>query len=125
MRPETIPWWRQAEADLETAELTLRGGQFYAASWFAQQAAEKALKALYFERHGRLAPRSHDLEYLGRQLGVPQVVDADLTALNPTFDQTRYPDDYGVPPVDAIGETDATGHVALARSVLQWVQQHL
>lgn len=125
MRPDTVPWWRQAEADLETAEITLRAGQFYAASWFAQQAAEKALKALHFERYGRLAPRSHDLEYLGKLLGVPKVIDTDLAALNPAFNQSRYPDDYGVPPVDAIDDIDATGHVALARSVLQWVQQHL
>ena len=53
MRVDTEPWWRQAEADLTSAEILLNGGQWYGASWFAQQAAEKALKALHLERLGR------------------------------------------------------------------------
>jgi len=64
MRQDTEPWWRQAEADLKSGEIMLAGGQWYAASWFAQQAAEKALKALHIEQRGQLAPRIHDLERL-------------------------------------------------------------
>jgi uncharacterized protein len=78
VRPETQPWWRQAQADLQTAEITLQAGQCYAVSWFAQQAAEKALKALYLERHGQLAPRTHDLGYFAVELAVP-TLDPALT----------------------------------------------
>ena len=42
-------WWRQAEADLDTAIFNLNGKKYYASVIFAQQAAEKALKALFFE----------------------------------------------------------------------------
>jgi HEPN domain-containing protein len=125
VRSEVEPWWRQAEADLQTGELTLQGGQFYAASWFAQQAAEKALKALYFERHGRLAARTHDLRFLGTQLRAPRAVQNDLLILNPTFGLARYPDSLGTAPVDAIGLADATLHLDAARRVLQWVSGHL
>lgn len=52
------PWWRQAQADLETARVTASAGRHYAASWFAQQAVEKGLKALYIEQRGALAPRA-------------------------------------------------------------------
>jgi HEPN domain-containing protein len=58
MRPEAEPWWRQAQADLETARITLDAGRDYAASWFAQQAVEKGLKALYIDQQGTLAPRT-------------------------------------------------------------------
>src|SRR5437870_4688510 len=95
MRPETESWWKQAQADFRTAEISMRGGQFYAVSWFAQQAAEKALKALYLERRRRLAPRTHDLRFLGEQLGVPRSVQIDLDVLNPAFDLARYPDALG------------------------------
>jgi HEPN domain-containing protein len=125
MRQDTEPWWRQAEADLQSADIMLGGGQWYAASWFAQQAAEKALKALHLEQIGHLAPRSHDLEYLGGLVGAPAVVDVDLTSLNPAFDESRYPDSQGVPPVDAINAPDATSYVEAARRVLAWVGQFL
>jgi HEPN domain-containing protein len=50
MRSEAEPWWRQAKADLETGRQMLVASTYYAASWFAQQAVEKGLKALFIEQ---------------------------------------------------------------------------
>jgi HEPN domain-containing protein len=125
VRTETGPWWRQAQADLETAEFTLQGGRFYAASVFAQQAAEKAVKAVYIERRQQIPPRTHDLGLFAAQLAVPEAVENDLLSLNPTFGLSRYPDSVGTAPVDAIGATDATPHVEAARRVLQWASGQL
>ena len=83
------------------------------------------MKALHIEQTGRLAPRTHDLEHLGRLVGAPPAIDADLTALNPVFDESRYPDSYGVPPVDAISASDAAPDVDVARRVLTWVSHLL
>jgi HEPN domain-containing protein len=125
MRPETEAWWRQAQADLRTAEVNLEAGQFYGVSWFAQQAAEKALKAVYLERHHRLAPRTHDLRLLGMQLVVPQTLRIDLDVLDQTFDPSRYPTASGTAPVDAIGAGDANDHFAAARRILTWAASEL
>jgi HEPN domain-containing protein len=57
----------QAEEDLVTATVFLKEERFYAAAFFAHQAAEKALKALHIQR--LLAfPRSHDLLSLAERL---------------------------------------------------------
>jgi HEPN domain-containing protein len=125
MRQDTMPWWRQAEADLHSAELMLQGGQWYAASWHAQQATEKALKALYIEQNGQMAPYIHDVRRLGALVNAPAVVQQDLVLIYPVFTQTRYPDSYGVPPVDAVSNADAHLHVDAARRALQWVQPQL
>ena len=50
MRAEVVPWWRQAQADLATARVTALAGRHYATSWFAQQAVEKGLKAIFIEQ---------------------------------------------------------------------------
>jgi HEPN domain-containing protein len=89
-------------------------------SWFAQQAAEKALKALYLERHGELAPRTHDLRFLGSELSVPDPVRDDVDLLAPTFDRTRYPDAVGRAPADAISAAEAADHLAAAQRILTW-----
>jgi HEPN domain-containing protein len=126
MRPETEPWWRQAQADLVTSRQTLALGRYYAASWFAQQAAEKGLKALYIERRGSLAPRTHDLEYLGVQANAPAAVAADLQLLNPAFDLVRYPDPIGGrAPVDAVTPALANDHLGAAERVLAWIDAQL
>ena len=123
MRPEAEPWWRQAQADLDSAEVLLQGGRFYAASWYARQAAELGLKALYIERRaiGAVPPRTHDLQFLGRDVGAPAAVQLDLSALGPVFGVARYPDVAGRPPIDVIGRMDTTAHVDAARSVLAWI----
>jgi HEPN domain-containing protein len=119
MRPDAEPWWRQAQADLETGRQTRDTGTHYAASWFAQQAVEKGLKALYIERQGSLAPRTHDLEFLGRQLQAPQSVAADLALLNPAFGLVRYPEPLtGLAPVDAVTPLLAADHVAAAERII-------
>jgi HEPN domain-containing protein len=103
----------------------LQGGQWYAASWHAQQATEKALKALYIEQDGQMAPYIHDVRRLGALVSAPAVVQQDLVIIYPVFTQTRYPDNFGVPPVDAVSNTDAQLHLDAARRVLQWVQSQL
>jgi HEPN domain-containing protein len=79
----------------------------YAASVFAQQAAEKAVKAVYIERRQQIPPRTHDLGLFAAELAVPAAVENDLVTLNPTFGLARYPDSAGTAPVDAIEAEDA------------------
>src|SRR5688500_17899353 len=102
MRPQTLPCWRQAQADLRAAESAMNDGHFHIVSWLARQSSEKALKALYIDRHAQLAPRTHDLGFLGGLLLAPGAVQADLTMLAPTFSVVRYPDASGTAPVDLI-----------------------
>ena len=45
-----LDWLRQAEADLESAGTSLRGGHFEWACFAAQQGAEKAVKALFVKK---------------------------------------------------------------------------
>lgn len=126
MKPETEPWWRQAQADLETAVVLLQTGRFYATSWFVQQAVEKGLKVLSIEQHGVLAPRTRDLRYLGHEVSVPAAVDVDLGIVDPAFDITRYPDPHNsVAPVDDVTEADATRDFEAARRIFAWLDREL
>jgi HEPN domain-containing protein len=88
-------WLRSAEEDLKAAKEMQRSATFRPrhACWYAQQAAEKAIKtALVFEQIA--FPFSHDLEQL-REL-VPsdwevRRVDADLATLTQWSVEARYP----------------------------------
>lgn len=125
MRPETEGWWRQAETDLRAGEWNLEGGFYYMAAWAAQQAAEKAMKALWLEIHGLTPPRTHDIQALGEDLQPPESVVADLEILVPAFDRARYPDARGVPPTDLLGATDAHEYLSAAQRILEWIATRL
>lgn len=73
MRPEGADLLAQATEDLKTAE-TLHGtDRHYATVFFAEQAAEKALKALHIERR-RTSARTHNLVRLASALKAPVAV---------------------------------------------------
>jgi len=62
MRGEVDRWFSDAEWDLETAVLLHRNGRYNAACFYAQQAAEKAVKALLFSINQ--APWGHSVRVL-------------------------------------------------------------
>lgn len=87
-------WYRQAENDLEWAEHSLNGG-FYAQTCFiAQQAAEKALKALALFR-GYDVVRTHSLFRLCQELGIDGDLQERAKDLDLYYVSGRYPN--GVP----------------------------
>ena len=113
---DTARWLRHAEEDLITAETFLGHSRVAPRQccWHAQQAAEKALKAVLIFLQIDF-PRTHDLNIL-RDL-VPerwQLKNAlpNLGALNRWAVQARYPEDG-----QGATETDASTAVEHARSV--------
>jgi HEPN domain-containing protein len=126
MRIETERWLRQAGEDLLTARVTLAGERWSATSFFAQQVAEKAMKALLMEREGRQPPRTHDLVVLARRAGVPEGFVDGLASLGRAYVVSRYPDILVEPgAVTGIGPSDAEGHLRCAEELMEWVEQQL
>jgi len=67
MRKESIRLWEQAQEDFDTADKLLGVSKYYAAVFFSEQAAEKALKVMYLEKKRRVA-FTHDLVELAEEL---------------------------------------------------------
>ncbi len=124
---QAAPWLAQAVDDLETATL-LAPNRPYAACFYAQQAAEKAVKVLYVA-NGLDFPWTHSVHQL--------LVDATETypemlpfadgagVLDRYYVGTRYPDfrlNSTEPPSAAYSVAEARRAVELAQSILQVCQ---
>lgn len=120
MKDETKKWWARAREDLETARANKESGRLYAAAFFAQQAVEKALKALSIAKLDRFR-KIHDLVALGREVGLPQQLVDYCMDISPAYTYTRYPD---VP-----GEADLRpkidGLIGHAEEILKWIEKQL
>lgn len=125
MRREAEDWWRQALADLGAARKIARAGVYFSSVFHSQQAAEKALKALYLHRKRSLPPPTHNLLRLGRALGAPPGLRRALLELNPEFVTTRYPDAANGVPAEGYDARSAREHLAAAREVVAWVRAQL
>ncbi|GIX49477.1 MAG: DNA-binding protein [Candidatus Tectimicrobiota bacterium] len=126
MAERSADWFRQAELDLEKARLDRQWGYYEWACFTAQQAAEKAVKAVYYARHGEA--RGHGVRELIVALGLPY--EERLLALAASLDRfyipTRYPN--GLPagtPHDYFTANEADQAIAAAEAILAWCQRYL
>jgi len=111
-------WLGRAEASLALAKVQGEGVMFEDLCYQAQQAAEKAMKALYIARAKEFL-FTHDLDRLAlglEQIGldIPEPVD-QATILTRYAMDTRYPG--GFEPVSAQEYQEAIRH---AQTVLAW-----
>ena len=116
-------WLRRAQSDLTLARAKPQGVYLEDLCFHAQQAAEKAIKALLI-RQGIEFPYIHDLANLLTLLekAVGQVPDSMRQAerLTQFAVETRYP---GTAP--AVGETEYQEAVRLADGVVRWAEGQL
>jgi HEPN domain-containing protein len=123
MAERSADWLRQAEADLEHAALSAREGDYEWSCFAAQQAAEKALKAVYLFHHGD--PWGHALlallQNLPGEISVdPALLDA-ARVLDKNYIQSRYPNGFALgAPMDYFTERDAREAIGHAESILEF-----
>ncbi|HLD72705.1 MAG TPA: HEPN domain-containing protein [Candidatus Nanoarchaeia archaeon] len=124
MREEIIDWWKQAQADLNSAKNCINSGDFYLAVFMSHQAAEKALKSLCMLKLKESSP-GHSLIYLAQKLKVPSEMLTGIRDLNPEYLTSRYPDLAEGVPAELYDRPIAEKHYLTAERVLQWVKPQI
>jgi len=120
-------WFEQAEADLRAADLSASGSVNEWACFQAQQAGEKALKALLYGR-GFTSIITHSLRRLVRECealdGSFRVLGDAARLLDQHYIPTRYPNglDEEMPPTRYYEKGDADVCLQSARSILALVR---
>jgi HEPN domain-containing protein len=121
LRPEATLWLRLSDTDLNTARRLLDIGIYYASVFFAQQAGEKALKGLWISARAELAPRTHNLVMLARELGGDESLVEAAAELTPEYVLTRYVTPEVALPDELYSEQSARVHLRAAQTIRDWV----
>lgn len=124
MREEVGNWFKQAQADLGAANDSGKSGHYEWACFQSQQAAEKALKALYIHRE-RTAIVTHNMVTLAQVLRAPADIVEAARELNADYVAARYPDAANGVPAELYSRGIAERHLRSARKVLQWAKRFL
>jgi len=131
-REEARRWLQTAESDLESARILCTNGRYAHACFHAQQAGEKALKAIWHLCAGD--PWGHSVQKL---IGDLESVDIELfndlkdllpkgSKLDKYYIPTRYPN--GLPdlvPDAAYFEDDATTAIGISEELLDRVRSFI
>lgn len=128
IREQALWWLGVAERDLERAKRSLEEGDKGAATFWSQQAAEKALKAVLLATKGDF-PKTHSIrrlfQELGSNLGLSDEELEEAYELTQFYYLPRYPDIVEGVPDEAISERTARRAVAIAERVVKAAREAL
>lgn len=121
-------WLKQAERDLLQAEDSHRGGWHEWACFIAQQAAEKAVKALHLshgqEAWGHVVARL--LQELPQSVHVPDTLIEKARVLDTFYIPPRYPNSHPEgAPFEHYGPLQSEEAIRYAREILEFVRAQM
>lgn len=121
----SVDWLRQSENDMLWAEHSNAGGFFAQTCFIAQQAGEKALKALCFHR-GYDVVRTHSLLQIVQALDVRETLEKFAKELDLYYISGRYPDAFPAgAPFEFFTSEQADRALDAARAILAAVKQYI
>ncbi|MBI4722573.1 MAG: HEPN domain-containing protein [Candidatus Stahlbacteria bacterium] len=88
-------WFNQANYDLQTAEAMFKTGRYIYTVFMCHLSIEKALKGLYAKNFQKSPPKTHDLNYLSKEINLmfSEELKIFMDNLNDLSIPTRYPDE--------------------------------
>ena len=117
-------WLQQAKHDLEAARALRDSGFWDTCALMCQQAAEKAVKALWIDVKSAAPPRIHWVERLAEELSAPAEVIDLASILVADYTTSRYPDSAAGMPYGQYSREDADDRLDKAQTFLAWVEGH-
>ena len=128
MPDRSIDWFRQALRDLEQAEDSKAAGRHEWACFAAQQAAEKAVKALHLangqEAWGHMLAKL--LSELPGEVSVPAELIDKGRVLDALYIPPRYPDSYPEgAPFEHFGSIQSEEAIQYAGEIIAFVRQKM
>ncbi|MCX6344981.1 MAG: HEPN domain-containing protein [Armatimonadetes bacterium] len=116
--------WAQARANYAASVTLLDAGVYFASVFFAQQAAEMALRAATIERENKI-PRGHNLIQMCNSLDAPLEIMNAAAELNPEFLASRSPEAVGSVPSQNYDRKSAQVHLRCAQTIVDWIKATL
>ncbi|MCE8428697.1 MAG: HEPN domain-containing protein [Candidatus Methanoperedens sp.] len=121
-------WLKQAHSDLSAAEDSVKSEHYEWACFQAQQAAEKALKALIISKGGE--SRIHSIKFLLSNLPENMTISDHLQnaarELDKHYIPTRYPDSFSTGiPKDFFTQDDARRAIANAEKIIGFAEEKI
>lgn len=114
--------WSQAKSDLTTARTLLDCGIYYAAVFFAQQAAEKSLRAANIVGLQK-NPRGHNVIQSANALHAPLDIMNAAAELNADFLTSRSVEYAEGVPAQMYDRVLAQRHLEAGEAIVEWVRQ--
>jgi len=128
MPERSIDWMKQAEKDIEAAEVMKNNGRFEWACFISHQAAEKAVKAVYQKNNATAWGHSiyELLNGLSNKINLDESLLDCARALDRFYIPTRYPNGFeSGSPFEYFTEKDAENGIIYSRRIVEFCKNIL
>lgn len=117
-------WIKSSNYDIRTAEHMLKTGRYIYVLFMCHLSAEKLLKALYEAVLKKIPPKTHNLIYLSKSIGleIPENHLRTLESLNDLSIVTRYPEDMDSL-VRAFKKERVSEYLNRTKALLKWLRK--
>ena len=126
MRDKYKEWLKQADYDMDTAQVMFNSGRYFYAVFMCHLSIEKGLKGLFSKVLDETPPKTHNLLYLLDKIGKrpKQELEKFIAKLNTASLATRYPDDLAK--IQEAYTAEVTMEMIIkSKDVLQWIKTQL
>lgn len=115
-------WWQRSLRDLAAAKSLKDNGFWETCVFTCQQAAEKALKALWTDKQADDPPRTHRVGELAQRLGAPTEIVRAGNVLFGDYETSRYPVGASDVPTAPYMPEDAEDRLNTAEQIIAWAE---
>ncbi len=117
-------WIKSSNYDLKTAEHMFKTSRYIYVLFMCHLSVEKLLKGLYEAEVKKVAPKTHNLIYLQKTVGLemPEGHLETLESLNDLSIITRYPEDIDAM-VKAFKKKKVEEHLKKTRELIKWLKK--
>jgi HEPN domain-containing protein len=124
MRNKANEWVKQSDYDLDTAKYMYTGGRYTYTVFMCHLSVEKILKGLYYQKIGKLPPKTHNLIYLIKETGLKpdNSISKHISILNEANISARYPESLEI--LQKIYTKDRTSDILrYSEEVISWIKK--
>ena len=117
-------WIKSSHYDIRTAEHMLKTGRYIYVLFMCHLSVEKLLKALYEVALKKIPPKTHNLVYLSKSIGleIPEKFLSTIESLNDLSIVTRYPEDMDSL-VKAFKKERVSEYLNRTEALLKWLKK--
>jgi HEPN domain-containing protein len=121
-----INWIKSSNYDIRTAEYMLKAGRYIYVLFMCHLSVEKLLKALYEAVLEKIPPKTHNLIYLSKSIGleIPEKFLSTIESLNDLSIVTRYPEDMDSL-IKAFKKERVAEYLNRTKALLRWLRKDM
>ena len=125
MREEIKLWFETAKKMYEAARKNFENKLYFVSAFYIHQSIEFSLKALWIKKKKEYPPKTHNIIFLAKELGLPEKLLNHCREINREYTVSRYPDAANGFPFELYSEDTIKRYLEMGEEIIKYVEDEI